>query len=591
MATAYAIDVNVNLLNSLGGSSGGGGAGPAGGVSQLRDLDRGIQDVQRSSERMIGTWGKLFAFREMEKFGRAGVDAFKGVIENAGNLEESMLNVRLGLNLTADQTDRLKDKFYELDQAHKTSANEMARTALILQQSGVRDQAAMLGLMEPGGGAQGLLTFQDVMKSRAQPIAPEEAARLAMQFINTSAVVGPAAQAQMLDLVTRALQFDPQGSPGGLLGAFQNIHRTGDFAGLSLEQQMQLASLTTVGGQSGREATQIGHLVGQMELIGHSPGKAAAHKAAAMRKMGILGGDGNPTGDIFGLIDKIAALREKDPEGSKRLIATAFPDVRRQEEVLELTEPGKIAQLKAVQEAWGKLAPLAKQHELLMGGVNSQLTVFKSNLQDISSASGSNLLDSTKGIVTILNDFAGALKKWQQTPDGKSLSSGGAAVVGATSAALTAVGAAGQALLVLKMLGVTGAAVASAGAILSGGITGIAAGIGLARLGTDDNRLVHSSIADWVGQLPGLKQAIDALTHAILGKETFQQEQVRLTKEDDWNAIKRMSALEHTGQHISGTMKIPALHHMVRDASRGGSKGVQGGSGPTLNPAVQAGPR
>ena len=573
MATVYAVDVNVNLLNQA-GSSGGGGSGPAGSASALRDLDRGINDVQRSSERMMGTWGKLFAFREMEKFGRAGVDAFKGVVANAATLEESMLNVRLGLSLTADETERLKDKFYELDQAHKTSANEMARTALILQQSGVRDQASLLGLMEPGGGKQGLLTFQDVMKSRAEPVPPEEAARLAMQFIDTAAVVGPAAQANMLDLVTRALQFDPQASPGGLLGAFQNIHRTGDFAGLPLESQMQLAAMTTMGGQSGREATQIGHLIGQMEMIGHSPGKAAAHKAEAMRGMGILGADGNPTGDIFSIINQISELRQRDPEGSKRMLATAFPDVRRQEEILELTEPGKLNQLHAVQEAWGKLKTLAEQHAVIMGGTNSQLTVFKSNIQDISSAAGTGLLDSTKGVIGILNDWAGDMKKWQQTPEGKTLSAAGAGVLGAGSGALAVASQAGIVAMTLKMLGLGGAALTGAGAVVAGA-GGIAIGIEIAK-GMKE-----------IGIWDPFQKAVDRLIDAL---GFFKPGHAEEALDPERKPIPKLSPIpDFPWMHAQHPKH--ALHHMMRDASRGGSKGVQGGSGPTLNPAVQAGPR
>lgn len=584
MATVYAVDVNVNLLNQAGGSSA--GNGPMGSASALRDLDRGIQDVQRSSEKMMGTWGKLFAFREMEKFGRAGAEAFNGIIQNAGNLEESMLNVRLGLNLTAGETDRLKDKFYELDQAHKTSANEMARTALILQQSGIRDQAAMLGLMEPGGGKQGLLTFQDVMKSRAEPIAPEEAARLAMQFIDTAAVVGPTAQANMLDLVVRALQFDPQASPGGLLGAFQNIHRTGDFAGLPLESQMQLAAMTTMGGQSGREATQIGHLVGQMQMIGHTPGKAAAHKAEAMREMGILGPDGNPTGDIFSIINQISELRQRDPEGSKRMMATAFPDVRRQEEILELTEPGKLNQIHAVQEAWGKLASLGRQHEILMGGINSQLTVFKSNLQDISSAAGTGLLDSSKDFIGVLNSLAGDIKRWQQTPEGKVVGAAGATVLRGGSAALEVAGQAGIVAMTLKMLGLGGAALTGAGAAVAG-VAGLAAGAWIGHQGGTGG-LTDDSIGAWVGQLPGLKQAIEALTNAVLGK-TGDFSADTLPKYGPISGGTALSPLP--SDYVLSKHPHHALHHAIKHAAKNYSSGVRAAPGLFMNPTTGAGPR
>ena len=567
MATVYSVDVNVNLLNGLGSGGGGGGAGPGGGAAELKELDRGINDVQRSSERLMGVWGQLFALQMIGRWGDAGVHAFGQMIVNAGNLEESMVSVRLGLGLTTDATDKLANKFYALDQIHKTSALDMAHTAAIMQESGVRSVEAMLQLMEPGTKG-GMLAFQDVMKSRAQPMAPDESTRLAMQFITTAAISDPAQGAEMLDLISRALKSDPQASPSGLLNAFQSIHRTGQFAGMSLENQMQLATMTTMGGQTGREATQIGNLMGALELVGHSPGKQKRNIAAQLRKQGILDDKGDPTGDLFSMLDQIAKFRQENPEGAKDFIATAFPDVRKQQEVLELTEPAKLAQLKEVQAQWGKLPGLAEQTAAYMKDVNSQLDVLKSNIRDISSLGGTSLLHATKGVVEGLDSFTDKIKKWQITPEGQHGSAAVGATLGVGSVAMDAAAKVLTPVFLLRMLGL-GTAALEGGA----GLLGVGAGVAIGSVGDTANTFVAT--------IPYLTTAIkmlaDAFYHYV--DQTGGKDPDRRIEP----ALHDVPAMFHEQGYVFSAHPHHALRHLAREMTRNTSRGASAGTGPTLN--------
>lgn len=461
MATVYSVDVNINLLNA-GGAGGGGAAG-------LRDVNSQLDEVSRKTQGVAGQWSKLFVAHEVERFGAAGVHAFAGIIKSAADLDETMMNVRLGLGLTAEETSNLKTKFMEMDQLHKTSSLDMAKSALIMQESGVRTVTDMMTLMEPGNGREGLATFQDIMMSRANPMSSEASTRLGMQFVDTAGSEGPEAQANMLDLVVRALKSDPQSSPQGLLNAFQNIHRTGNFAGLGLEQQMQIAAMTTMAGQSGRESTQIGGLIAAMDLTGHKGTKAAEKRAAGLRELGVMDAKGDPTGDVLAVLE---TLSHHDPKAAatKHLLATAFPEKREQQEVMEMTQPGKQHQLQGIITHWKDLASATEQHKLLMTSLNSQLAVFHSNMTDINTGMApEQMLKGLGGFMEGLNELAGWVKKFEAAHPLASGSVG--AGIGVGGAALEIGAKAAQIAIMAKMLGVGGSA--GIGGAIATGFAGI----------------------------------------------------------------------------------------------------------------------
>ena len=596
MATVYAVDVNVNLLNG-GGGGGGGGGGSAIDPQTLENADRlvagiatsywNVDKAAQSVSRQMGVWGQLFAARELEKFGRAGVDAFEGIMGKAGNLEEVMLNVRTGFDLTSGATDALVEKLKLLDQAHDTTAMNMARSLLIMQQSGISNPADALKLLEPGNGKGGLAAFHDLMLGRADKVDSDQSTKFAMQLFNTLSITDPSKQADALDLFARALKFDPQSSPGGLLGSLQNIHRTAAAAHMPVEQQMQLAAMTTMGGQSGREAQQIANLIGTMELIGHGTKKQQRHQAAELEKAGRLDKSGDPTSDIFGMLQKISRLEGSDQTAYKNLVASAFPEKRQQQEILELTQPAKLAQMESIRQRWADIKSMVDQVAIIHVGMNHNLRVLDSNIEDIKTTAGTGLLGATKGLVDILNNWTGDIKKWQQTPEGKLMSAGRAAAAGAGGFALEKGSQAAMLIIMARMMGI-GAGTIAAGASMGGLALGVG-GLGyLAKKAGMDPMQAATSL----GPLGPLISAIMVLTD-VFRKYSDGTPAQAIGKSDVSDFIHSERISREVQRHIEGTLVAPkhALGHLLHDVQRGSSQGSEGGSGGTFNRHAKVGGR
>lgn len=444
MATVYEVDVAVRLkdqvagaLNSMRG--------------QLGALSAAGDQTTRTIGRLGGAFTALFAMREVERFGMAGVRAFGAVIEQGETLEMALTRLQLVTGANVKQMREYHRLAETIQLTHILTTPQATDLIGFLRKSGVK-QADLPAALE--ASAQ----FADVMKT-TQHMDVEQSAQLAMQFFTMRSAHGTAERATALNALYKASQVIPESEGGiqSLFNVFRKLAAVGDLVGLSLQQQLELSAVMVRSGQ-GRGGEQLRRLVTEI-----AEGGTSKKSQEAVKALGIT-----------------LANFEEFRGATLPQLAKAFGQVGGSAAAL-LLSPGGQESIQAVRDAERTLPDLGDASKSVMQTFTASLgvagTTFQSILGDTGAALGKDLIGPLELVNTALAAFQGFLTRHPGAAP-TALAGFGGASVGAMVGSAGGLGLAGLAALFGGPIGWGTAAVMA----LLGGLQGAAVGGGGAAL-------------------------------------------------------------------------------------------------------------
>src|SRR5271155_1374565 len=95
MPTSFAVDVRLNLLNELG--------------QGMQGLNTQLQGAQRQIDSLGKSFSQLFAFKEMERAGKATLGFIGGMVKSSMDLQTAMVNVKIATNASNSEMAKMHD--------------------------------------------------------------------------------------------------------------------------------------------------------------------------------------------------------------------------------------------------------------------------------------------------------------------------------------------------------------------------------------------------------------------------------------------------------------------------------------------------
>ena len=403
MATVYAVDVNVNLLNGGGGGFGG-GALNANALTQLNQqfgiLQNNISRTRSASQSLMGIWGQLFVTREIMRFGGATLGVFGGMIKAAADFQTAMGGVQMATGASVDQMQTLSDAVVRISQTHAMDLTETANMIAVASKGGIKDPAMLMALLNPDNGQAGIADFADVMRI-TNKIPVEQSAKMGMEFATLLGGQDPSSILTALDAFTRAASFSPEG-PMALFETFKKLHPLASKLGANPRQELQVAALLGESGLRGAGGRETASALLKMATAGP---KSNA-KARALDKELLGARDSRGGLDLVSMLEHLGKFEREHPKDALKTEKDAFGQVGLRA-LAVLADPKHIAQLEKMVTLWDKMPGLHEQHIMQMEQVNAQWTVFTTDLTSLGAVLGTDILPT---VTSALQNFNGVLE-------------------------------------------------------------------------------------------------------------------------------------------------------------------------------------
>jgi TP901 family phage tail tape measure protein len=370
--TAHIVDVQLRLMETING--------------QLGGLSQKIDGMQRQADGLGKTMKAAFAFHELERFGRVGMDAFGGMIQQASNLQLAMSKVQIATSASGKEMKSLGDLIVDTSSKHAMSAMQAADMMAVVARTGMDKRTI-------GATFGSISTFADIQKME-RGMDFEQSAKIAATTARFFGARTPEATERVLDNLYKAMNSSPM-QPSQLLTSLQNFAPGGQQLGMTQEETFQAASLMGTMGLGSKGGTGLFNVL--LRSIGKTPamtGHREGEQTKALRDLGLTREMIAPGGkfsfeSLFTQLSKRG--QEMGAEGKsgqfvKDLIG-AFND-RGGRVAAALATPDAIANLNEMLASWKTSTSLQGAYNIEQKNAAYQASVLKTNLQNLGATAG-----------------------------------------------------------------------------------------------------------------------------------------------------------------------------------------------------------
>lgn len=389
MATTHSVDVQLRLMEVIGGQ-----------LSGISSQMRGLQDQATA----VGKTMKLaFGFHELERFGKAGMDAFGGMIQQASNLQLAMSKVQIATSASGREMKSLGDLIVDTSSKHAMSAMQAADMMAVVARTGMAKET-----IKSTFGS--ISTFADIQKME-RGMEFEQSAKLAATTARFFGARTPEQTERVLNNLYKAMNTSPM-APNQLLTSLQNFAPVGQQLGMSQEDTFQAASLMGTMGLGSKGGTGLFNIL--LRSIGKTPsltGHRESEQVKALRDLGLTKDIVEPGGKFsFEGMFKQLTKREEEMKGEgksgqfiKDLIG-AFND-RGGRVAAALATPDAQQNMLEMIAGWGKVTTLQDAYEIEQKNLAYQTNVLKTNFQNLEATAGNLSLKALSPLTVKLGDW------------------------------------------------------------------------------------------------------------------------------------------------------------------------------------------
>lgn len=376
--------------------------GQLGGISQqLRGLQAQAGAVGQNMTRALG-------FHELERFGRAGMDAFGGMINRAADLQMAMTKVRIATSSTESGMKSLGEIIIDTSSKHAMSASQAADMMAVVARTG-------MGTDTIKSTFGSISKFADIEKFERH-MEFEQSAKIAATTARFFGARSPEQTERVLNNLYKAMNASPM-APNQLLTSLQTFAPIGRKLGMSQEETFQAASLMGTMGLGSKGGTGLFNIL--LKSIGTMPNSLTAHRSAgqakAFKDLGLDQEGAAYKDGKFNFTGFFAKLTEQSGKmDSKRFVGDligALTD-RGGRVAAALSTPEAQANLKEMLQSWGKITTMQDAYEQEQKNLNYQSGVLETNLQNLSATAGTLAMESMVPMKAKLADMVAGIDKF-----------------------------------------------------------------------------------------------------------------------------------------------------------------------------------